>query len=247
MTTAAFRALDEVSTQLAARYDGPTYTLDKGNAGKFTYIPWHVSVRQLNDIFGVFGWTSTQPQVSQADGIVTVTLAITARVVDAQGTVIEKTVPCVGSAAARDDNSAKSALSDALSKGVKFFGDAFGFFLSEEKRGAASANSAPNRAPQGGGSYSSNGSNGNGAARPGGGKGPSEKQMKMLLDNGYTEEQIAGLGFKEWKGVLEALFAHETPDIAPAGGRAAEKPMRGGSRRQPTPSYADDDVDDLPF
>lgn len=164
-----YQNIDQVTQVLAERYDGPTYEVNKGNQGTFTYVPWTESVEILDQVFGVFGWTATAPQVVSANGFVHVSFAITVRVMDEAGNVIEKTVPCVGSAAERDDNAAKSAFSDAFNKGVKFLGDKFARYLSKE--GKANRNGGTGTG-NGGGSYpqrqgQSNGNgNGNGARQP---------------------------------------------------------------------------------
>jgi hypothetical protein len=201
--TAAF-----VAEVLKKRYNGPTYERVGPGGRTFTYIPWQVSVRLLDEIFGAFGWSVSQPQVTVSGELVHVALALTVRVTDGpEGEVVEKTVPGVGSATLRDDNSAKSALSDALSKAVKYLGDAFGFYLSEKAEGAKNEEHTGNGAGNGAGS--------------GGGLRPSAKQMAVLEKNGYTAEQVAGMDFRQWKTVLDAIFSGNTPPVNPAGkGRA---------------------------
>lgn len=202
------KTVAEIAAKLAERYDGPISQREGAGGRSFSYIPWTETVRRLNEVFGVEGWSTTAPVVILADGVYTVSLALVVRMLDEEtGTVIEKVVAGVGSAVSRgmgDDNASKSALSDAISRAAKLLGDQFGFFLYEEKGGGA-----PTRQQSGSGSSSY------AAARPSNptaprqaGKGPSEKQRNILRDKlHFTDEQIDGMEFKEWKGALDGYFA----------------------------------------
>lgn len=201
------KALSEVMAKLAERYDGPISQREGAGGRSFSYIPWTETVRRLNEVFGIFGWSTTTPVVMLADGVYTVSLALVARVLDDEtGSVIEKTVAGVGSAVSRganDDNASKSALSDAISRAAKLLGDQFGFFLYEEKGAAPAAKAA----------YSANSNAARSSEAPrqaaAGDRRPSEKQMKILTGDklGFTAAEVAEMDFKTWKGHLDAFFA----------------------------------------
>lgn len=202
------KTIDEVEAALATRYSGETYKRVGQGGKEFTYIPWHVSVRLLNEIFGVFGWTSSTPLVVEAEGQWTVALSVTVRVMDrVGGAVVEKTVPGVGSAPARDDNSAKSAMSDALSKAVKFLGDAFGFYLSES---GSEQNKTTSERPSSNG-YGRGAGTGGAERKPFTGtiKDPdapaSDAQLGVLRRKGVTDDELAGLTKGQASAMIDSL------------------------------------------
>jgi hypothetical protein len=214
-----YKSVSEVAPVLASKYDGPTYEREGAGGKKFTYIPWTASIKALDEVFGPFGWSMTQPSVVCAEGQWTVSVGVTVYVQDDEtGAVIEKTVGGVGSAPARDDNSAKSALSDALSKAVKLLGNRFGFFLSE-KGGAPTTTNYKAEVKV----------TGSLGARP------SPKQLGVLTKAGYSEEQVAAMPFKDWKACIDAIFAKEELPIAPAG-----KVKVAAAPRRSAPAEPDD-------
>jgi recombination DNA repair RAD52 pathway protein len=188
------KTMSEVAPLLAQRYDGPISQREGPGGRSFSYIPWTVTARQLDEVFGPFGWSTSVPTVIFAAGVYTVAGTLTVRVVDDEsGEIIEKTVPGVGSAVARgegDDNASKSALSDFISRAAKLLGDRFGFFLYE--KGTATgpvtrpmANAAP--------------TNASGDL----GRRPSEKQAAILEKNGIAYE---GVPYEVWHSALDAHF-----------------------------------------
>lgn len=186
---------DELEAKLAERYDGPI-SQREGPGGKvFSYIPWTETVRRLNKVFGPNGWGTSEPRVTYAEGVYTVSLLLRVDAVfqDDEGKYtggFTKSVPGVGSAVARgqgDDNASKAALSDAISRAAKLLGDQFGFFLYEEK-GGKTTSSSTGTAPAG--------------------RGPSEKQMKILTSQcGFSEEEVREMPFAQWKKALDDHFS----------------------------------------
>lgn len=198
-TNVGYKTIEDVEEKLNGELALPV-SQRVGNGGMtFDYVAWTDSYRLLNEIFGIFGWTMSQPVVIFAAGVYTVSLAITVRVAgDEFGNAVEKTVAGVGQAVSRgdnDDNAAKAALSDALSRAVKMLGNAFGIGL-YEKKGATAAPARRDTVTTG-------------AATGTGGKGPSPKQAKILLEHcGYTEDSLASAPFQKWKADLDAHFAN---------------------------------------
>ena len=183
------KTMSEVAPLLAQRYDGPISQREGAGGRSFSYIPWTVTARLLDEVFGAFGWSTSVPTVIFAAGVYTVAGTLTVRVVDDEsGEVIEKTVPGVGSAVARgegDDNASKAALSDFISRAAKLLGDRFGFFLYEK---AGPATQAMANATTFAGDL---------------GRRPSEKQVAILKKNGIAYE---GIPYDEWHAALDAHF-----------------------------------------
>lgn len=186
------KTMSEVAPQLAERYDGPISQREGPGGRKFSYIPWTVTARQLDEVFGPFGWSTSTPTVIFAAGVYTVAGTLTVRVVDDEsGEIIEKTVPGVGSAVARgegDDNASKSALSDFISRAAKLLGDRFGFFLYEKGTEPVSRPAAASAASGAVGDL---------------GRRPSEKQVAILEKNGIAYE---GVPYDVWHSALDAHF-----------------------------------------
>lgn len=189
-----YKTQAEVEAALAETYSGPIFQREGAGGRTFDYIPWTETVRLLNTVFGPFGWTTSQPIVSYNEGVYTVTLALTVTVTEAEGdyNTITKTVPGVGQAVSRganDDNAAKSALSDAISRAAKLLGDAFGFGLYEKKPGQGQRSST-STTPQ--------------VTHGDLGFRPSAKQEAMLRKNNIPFETMTG---PEWKAALDEVFA----------------------------------------
>lgn len=184
-----YKTQAEVEAALAETYSGPIFQREGAGGRTFDYIPWTETVRLLNAVFGPFGWTTSQPVTTYHDGVYTVTLALTVHVANEQGITISKAVPGVGQAVSRgsnDDNAAKSALSDAISRAAKLLGDAFGFGLYEKKPGQGQRSTTPR--PTTSGDL---------------GRRPSDKQAAMLVKNNIPFETMT---FEEWKPALDAIF-----------------------------------------
>jgi len=219
-----YKSASEAAALLHERYSGPMKAVRKAGGQVYDYIPWNESARQLDKVFGIFGWDSqvVALEAHPTQGIYTAAVAITARVLDDEtGNIISITRSAVGRGSAsptreeRDrgievaenlgahDTAAAAAGSDAFSRAAKLLGDAFGLFLYDKEETTASAGYTPAQRPA--------------TTTATTNRGPSPKQMAVLIERGYTEAQIAGLSFPQWKGVLDAIFDHQQPAILPAG------------------------------
>jgi hypothetical protein len=217
-------------------------------------IDWQENVYMLDDTFGPFGWSAeiVGSTSDYANGVYTVDMTLTGRALDAEsGAVLELKRPGRGvgivprSAITSDsehDRQAHGAKSDAITNAAKALGDGFGLWLyNEAKRKEFGGASQPTTsAPRSGQSQSSSGSD----------KRPSDKQMFHLSKNGYSDEQVAGMSFDEWKGTLDAIFGGQTPAIAPAAKQAAAKnpapKATKTAKAAPTEEY-DIEPDEIPF
>lgn len=114
--------------------------VSKGGKGTFSYVPWNESARLLNDIFGVFGWSTNRTGgVDDVErGLYIYDGVLTVRAEGEEGEVYHKFVAGRGvgvvAASQREnmeahDTAAKGARSDFLSVACKCLGDAFGLFL----------------------------------------------------------------------------------------------------------------------
>jgi hypothetical protein len=185
-----YKNASEVAARLAEPYDGTIEQREGGGGRMFSYVPWTETYRRLNDIFGPLCWNTTAPHSYYANGTYNVEFGLSATVRDEDGTLITKTVPAQGQAVARgenDDNALKSAQSDALSRGAKLFGNAFGFHLYEQK--APKQNHTTTSRPTGTGFQ------------------PSTKQLGVLHKLGYTDDQIAEMPSQVWKQKIDEFFA----------------------------------------
>ena len=206
-----YRVVSEVLAALAAEFSLPTYT--KPNTS-FTYVPWTESKKMLDQVFGVFGWSTTEPRVSfaamtdlgKATGVYTVSFGLVVRALDdVSGDVVEKMLPCVGQGVSygADDNAAKAAMSDALSRGVKMLGTAFGFELYEKSAPVTSHVTLD---------YPASATASTKTAAPGAtvgptGRGPSEKQRKILVEKLHFDPiTVDDMPYAEWKPALDGYF-----------------------------------------
>jgi hypothetical protein len=218
------RTVEQVLIDLGDRTkaEAAATKVNKGNKGTFTYIPWNETAKLLSDVFGVFGWSATIIHSDYHNGVYTVDLDLEVRATTAQGGTLSKHVPGRGVGTLKleyldnpdmHDTAAKAARSDALSTAAKMLGDAFGLYLYD--KGDPARNAAQNTAFTPGtalpSTYGAASSTGQATDRR-----PSEKQQMVLTKNGYSEAQVATLTFQQWKGVLDALFSKQTPEIAPA-------------------------------
>lgn len=214
----------------------------KTNPRWLDVVEWHEAVRMLDEVFGPFGWDAeiVGSHTDYERGVYTVDLTLTGRAVDDEtGEVLTLKRPGRGlglvprSAIESDsehDRQAHGAKSDAITNASKALGDGFGLFLYQKDRPQSAAPS-----------------NGNGAAHSSGGdKGarPSEKQMKVLLDRGYTQEQVDGMDFKTWKGVIDDIFGKRTPSVAPAGEPAERK---APAKKAPAVVPEEHEADEIPW
>ena len=239
--SSTYRKVSEVVAALVQRYDGPTKELDG-----FTYIPWQESAKKLDEVFGPFGY-DILPHSSEAhprEGIYTASVIVVGRATDDEtGEVVTLQRAGFGRATAQaskkereeegltvtkslkaHDTAAAAAASDALSRGAKLLGDAFGRFLYDEKTSNGSGASS---------SYSTGASRTRSdSAR----RGPSAGQSSWLKKLGFTQDEIDGMEFKAWRGVLDAAGKGEPLPVQPA-----SKQHGGRSFTQ------DNEPDDIPF
>lgn len=197
---------EALENKLNERYDGPISQREGPGGRMFSYIPWTETVRRLNAVFGLDGWDTRDLKVIYNEGVYTVSLLLdvdaTYNETDEEGEVRQgyftKSVPGVGSAVARnqgDDNASKAALSDAISRAAKLLGDQFGFFLYEEKGNTSPPRQQTTSAPR---AQTSD-------------RRPSEKQQAILKNQlHFSEDEIAGMPFAQWKAALDEHFAAKT-------------------------------------
>ena len=192
-----YKNANEVAARLAEPYDGTIEQREGAGGRMFSYVPWTETYRRLNDIFGTFGWNTSAPHSYYANGTYNVEFGLSATVRDEDGTLITKTVPAQGQAIARgenDDNALKSAQSDALSRGAKLFGNAFGFHLYEQKAPKTQQTRTTTR---------------------GTGFQPSVKQRAVLNKLGYTDDQIAEMPSEVWKTKIDEYFTKKNSEDLP--------------------------------
>jgi hypothetical protein len=247
-----YKGVDEVVAKLSdVSFSQPhVKQVNKGSANNPRFqsvIDWQENVYMLDEVFGPFGW-GIRPVASTSDyanGFYSYDVMLWAKAVTADGEVVTLERPGRGvgivprSALESDsehDRQSHGAKSDAITNACKPLGDGFGLWLyNESKRKQYGEGSKPQQTNSAA-APSSNGRTGSGS-----GARPSEKQLAVLVKSGYTEEQVAGLDFKDWKKVLDAIFAKETPPIAPAGKKAV-------APKAPKPVVAEETEDDeIPF
>lgn len=143
------KTLQEVNEALAVRADSAQIK----QLGGFSYMPWNVSTRIANDVFGFLGWSSTVIECKleivdliNRDGVATrhqgykTIVRITVRVRDETGIEIESNHDGVGFGELQSmgnknaiDTAVKAAASDGVSRALKLFGDALGLFLYDKE------------------------------------------------------------------------------------------------------------------
>jgi hypothetical protein len=203
-----------MTAALEERYDGPT----EEKRG-YTYIPWVESVNAANEVFGIESYDVEVRQVKrEGEGYMAI-VRVTVHPADGasfyRDGVGYNEVQTTAKGDEMVDTAIKGAVSDALNRALKLFGKRFGLYLYEKAH--ATGSSAPTTSSKTG---SSSGKVGKGAR-------PSEKQLGVLTRAGFTEEQVEGMDFKDWKACVDAIFAKEDPPVAPAGkSKAAAKPTR---------------------
>lgn len=248
----SYKAVSEVVAKLGDRgfAEGHVVSVNKGTAARprdLDVIEWHEAVRMLDEAFGPFGWDAeiVGSTSDYASGLYTVDMTLTGRALDdVTGEVITLKRPGRGlglvprsaiESDAEHDRQAHGAKSDAITNATKGLGDGFGLYL-YKKKPATSGYTASSAAPKASSRGADQGSQASGDL----GFRPSDKQMNVLRERGYTDEQVASLEFKQWKGVLDAIFGKTTPDIAPAG----EPAPRQAPRRA---AVAVAEEDEIPF
>lgn len=197
-----------VAEVAAALNQAPNQAIVYENYDGKKYISWDDSVRELNRIFGPFGWSTRAVSQSghPAEGVYLAAIEVSVTVTDeetdehitvtragfgravAQPTQSERNDGLtVSTNLITHDTAASAAGSDALSKATKLLGAAFGLdFYGEAKR--ARANGQQPQAPRAQG----------GTQRP-----PSAAQMRFLASLGYEDADVAGMDFATWKAVLD--------------------------------------------
>lgn len=223
-----FKTLEEVQTALATRLPEGQLKVRReenkqtGRVQEFSYVPWEVTTRQLDAIFGPFGWTEevTNQQYDTQKGIYIVTRRITgfAAVTEGEGEdsythPVSITREGVGVGIAAGDNgrahdtAIKGADSDSFSRAAKKLGDGFGLYLYDRDDPA-------NARPANTENASASASTRQDTSAPTKANGPTEKQRKFLNDLGWNNAAIATMDFKRWKGILEAR--EHAPEAEPA-------------------------------
>lgn len=251
--TSSLKSVSEVTAKLGDKGFAQQYVVqvNKGTADRprnLDVIEWHTAVRMLDEVFGPFGWSAeiVNSHSDYANGIFLVDMTLTGRAVDDEsGEVIEIKRPgrglglCPRSSGNADpevDRQAHGAKSDAITNATKALGDGFGLYLYQKKPQQAAGYGNGNGRTDTRAQYSNGGGNGGNL-----GPRPSPKQLGVLTKNGYPEEQVATLEFKQWKGIVDAIFGGTTPEIAPAA-----ETVSAGSRRPQTTTPAQE-PDDIPF
>ena len=228
------KTVEEIETALRdrARADEVLSRVDKGNRGKFTYIPWNETARMMNEVFGVFGWStykvSSVDDVERGvyiyDGSLIVRAMAGDEVIEKQLTGRGVGIVSKGSLEKGDreahDTAAKGARSDFLSVAAKCLGEAFGIFLYDkgdpahtEGYVAAHAGAAvqiattheTSTAPQ----VSKPAPTADGKIGL-----ASEKQAAVMRKNGWNDAQIAELDYATLKAVMDGCFG-KSPKIDP--------------------------------
>ena len=224
------KTLAEIEKGLAERYDGPTF-----EKNGFTYIPWNESVKQANRVFGIGSYHIEVAEVRQEGEGYMARVRVTVSPSDSNP-IVREGVGYNELSTARNaaDTAVKGATSDALNRALKLFGDAFGLYLYDKAEVRPDSSQRTTAAPRSAGQSND--------------RGPSEKQMAVLNKNGYTAEQVAGMTFPQWKGVLDAIFGGQTPAIAPAAKQAAAKTAAPKAKpaKAATEEY-DMEPDEIPF
>jgi len=232
-----YKTIAEVETALQDRTyaDSVLSRVDKGNRGKFTYIPWNESARLLNQIFGVMGWSTEK--ISSVDdlarGIFIYDLALSVSVIGDHGEMARKTVTGRGfgavSAKAMErgdvdamDTASKGARSDALSVACKLLGEAFGIFLYDKGDPAHSESYVAQHADTTTAMESRNEEQHTTTASvqksaPVAGKvgNASEKQANVLRKHGWSDAQIQGMDYASVKDVMDSIMNPSRDEIRP--------------------------------
>ena len=233
------KTLAEIEKALEERYDG---RLDEKKG--MTYAAWEDITYAANRIFGPLGWSRefVVNPYKLDDGYACV-LRVTIYFIDDEGNPdsIMNEAPGYNELSYTRDNvpmtdtAFKGCYADALKKCLQALGDAFGLFIGAEAKAEKAA------AKNGGNSYTPRQGTDAVASRQtnaGGGKDypPSAGQLKFLASLGYTDEDIAGMSYREWKPILDSKTRKTgttpTPKFAP---------------KAPVAPREDIPDDDLPF
>lgn len=243
-----YKKIEDVVAKLAdAGYCAPhVVQVNKGskdNPRWLDVVEWHEVVAMLDEVFGPFGWDAIPVNSTSdyANGLYTYDLMLVGRAVADDGGVVELKRPGRGvglvprsalNSDAEHDRQAHGAKSDAITNASKALGKGFGLYLYFKRDGAASQPSqrgATTVTPQ----------------SQSGDKRPSEKQLPYLLKAGYSQQQVDGMSFKEWKGCLDAIFGKQPLPIEPDGGKAAAAAPKAAPKK--SAKAAAKDADDEEF
>jgi hypothetical protein len=227
-----YKTVEEVTAALAVKLDA---SKTESSFEGFTVVPWYEVSRQLDNIFGPFGWSEriVSSFSSPKDGVYSVTREVTVTVVDGKGNLVTKTVAGVGTSVVKGESgkahktAAMGADSLSFSKATKKLGDAFGLYLydkDDEDSGPHEATPRTN-SPKAG------------SARKGDDIRPSDKQLYALKQAGFSEAEVDEMPFKEWKATLDKYFEGGRKPLKKAG-----KPAAKASK-----SFVDEDEDEADY
>lgn len=235
-----YRSVEEIEKALQdrGRAEAVMARVNKGGKGSFTYIPWNDTVRLLDDVFGVFGWTARVTHTANdfERGIYRTDIELTVLAEAENGAVLTKTLPgtgvgiVVGQSQDAHDTAIKASRSDAISVAAKSLGNAFGLFLYDKGDPARSEGASQQTTRQ-----ASSSSTPTVNKAPAGGPRPSEKQMTYLLKH-YTQGTVDGMEFKTWKACLDAIFGKkDLPVPSDLGTPNKEAPVKVTAAKAPSP------------
>lgn len=214
--TIMYRPLSEVLAKLQERIgDDKLKKVEKVKGQTFTYIAWNDAARQLDDIFGPFGWAEevVKTDFDSTNGVYAVTRQLVGYAMAGEE-VVSIRRQAIGRAVAQPsreggltpqshDIAIAAADSDSFSRASKKLGDAFGLFLYDKEDPAHQASSAPQR------SYDA-------SAAPRSSSphfALSEKQVFALGKKGYSNDDMARIRSRE---DVDAAFAGTFPKGAKA-------------------------------
>lgn len=200
------KTVEEIEKLLSERYDGPT--LEKNG---FTYIPWHAAAKVANRIFGIDGYDVVVHEVRREGAGFMACVVVNVSPSDGPSFSREgvgyNELSTRRDGAEMVDTAIKGAVSDALNRALKLFGDAFGLYLYDKDDDAHTA--APKQA------YAPRQTTDTVTVNNGGGKEfpPSAGQLKFLHSLGYDDSDIAGMSYKVWKPILDNKTRKDTNAI----------------------------------
>ena len=250
-----YRPAKEIAADLAKKYDGPTKQVRGSGNQMYTYIPWNVTLRKLEEVFGPFGYDIriVSSESHPKEGVYVSVVEVTGRGVDENGQVVSLTRTGQGRSVAQPSKwereekgyevsrnlsihktAAAGAASDALSRAAKQLGDGFGLFLYDKDDDAEQDEDErpARRSSYGGGKSSSSG------AKRGG---PTDNQRKWLRKNGFDDDEIDDMSFEQASSELDRIFNKDKK----GGSSKSRKPVAAGSRGRSDDD--DEDVEDIPF
>lgn len=237
------KTLAHITEEISKPWSGK---LDK--KGKFDYIPWEEAQKEAIRIFDVDGYDITvinppayASQLDEETGKLTHGYQATVRVTvyPSDGRPFSRdgvgytAITRYGSGEMGLMPAVKGSVSAALVRALSLVGYHFGLSLYEgEDTVGAPAQAAAAGTQR---TYSAGSAD----------RRPSQPQLNVLHDRGYTDAQVDAMDFTTWKGVIDAIFNKTTPTIAPAG-KPTPRPSAG---RKPVAvaAAAAADGDEFPF